>query len=94
MTSIGIIGAGQIGRAIATAFARHDIAATLANSRGPDSLADIIAELGPSITAGTREEAAAHDIVFVAVTWSKIPMALAGLPDFGGRIVVDTNNPI
>lgn len=94
MTSIGIIGAGQIGRAIATALARNDIAATLANSRGPDSLADIVAELGPSLTAGTREEAAARDIVFVAVNWSKIPTALAGLPDFGGRIVVDTNNPI
>ncbi|MFG1476288.1 NAD(P)-binding domain-containing protein [Xanthobacter agilis] len=94
MTSIGIIGAGQIGRAIATAFARQDIGATLANSRGPDSLADIVAELGPSVVAGTREEAAARDIVFVAVNWSKIPTALAGLSDFDGRIVVDANNPI
>ncbi|PXW61478.1 NAD(P)-binding domain-containing protein [Methylobacterium sp. B4] len=94
MTSIGIIGAGQIGRAIATALARHAIPATLANSRGPDSLAETVAALGPSITAGTREEAASKDIVFVAVNWSKLPAALAGLPDFGGRIVVDANNPI
>ncbi len=94
MTTIGIIGSGQIGRAIATAFARQDMPAMLANSRGPQSLADIVAELGPSLTAGTREEAAARDIVFVAVNWSKIPTALAGLPDFGGRIVVDANNPI
>ncbi|MBB3773395.1 hypothetical protein FHS55_004030 [Angulomicrobium tetraedrale] len=94
MASIGIIGAGQIGRAIATALARHDIEATLANSRGPESLADIVAALGPSITAGTVEEAAARAIVFVAVNWSKLPAALAGLPDFGGRIVVDANNPI
>jgi predicted dinucleotide-binding enzyme len=94
MTSFGIIGAGQIGSAIATALARHAIPATLANSRGPDSLAETVAALGPSITAGTREEAATKDIVFVAVNWSKLPAALAALPDFNGRIVVDANNPI
>jgi predicted dinucleotide-binding enzyme len=94
MPSIGIIGAGNIGRAIATALADKGIPATLANSRGPESLAEVIAAIGPTITAGTREDAAAKDIVFVAVNWSKLPAALAGLPDFGGRIVVDTNNPI
>lgn len=94
MPSIGIIGAGNIGRAIATALARKDIAATLANSRGPESLADAVGAIGPAITAGTREDAAAKDIVFVAVNWSKLPQALGGLPAFDGRIVVDTNNPI
>jgi predicted dinucleotide-binding enzyme len=94
MATIGIIGAGQIGRAIAAALARHDIPAILANSRGPASLADVVTELGPSIEAGSREQAAAADIVFVAVNWSKIPDALAGLPDFAGRIVIDANNPI
>ena len=92
--SIGIIGAGNIGHAIATALARAGIAATLSNSRGPDSLADTVAAIGPTIHAGTREDAAAKDIVFVAVNWSKLPAALAGLPDFGQRIVVDANNPI
>jgi predicted dinucleotide-binding enzyme len=94
MNSIGIIGAGQIGRAIATALARNGISATLANSRGPESLSDLVSQLGGSIVAGRREEAAAKDIVFVAVNWSKLPAALAGLPDFAGRIVVDANNPI
>lgn len=94
MPSIGIIGAGNIGRAIATALANKGIAATLANSRGPESLAEVVAGIGPEITAVTREEAAAKDIVFVAVNWSKLPAALADLPDFRGRIVVDTNNPI
>lgn len=94
MATIGIIGAGQIGTAIATALARHGIPATLANSRGPESLAKTVAALGPRITAGSREEAASKDIVFVAVNWSKLPAALAALPEFGGRIVVDTNNPI
>lgn len=94
MKSIGIIGAGNIGRAIASALARNGIPATLANSRGSDSLKDVVAEIGPTIAAGTREEAASRDIVFVAVNWSKLPAALEGLPGFGGRIVVDANNPI
>jgi len=94
MSTIGIIGAGNIGRAIARAFARKGIATTLSNSRGPESLATAVADIGRLVTAGTREEAAAKDIVVVAVNWSKLPGALAGLPPFGGRIVVDANNPI
>lgn len=94
MTSIGIIGAGNIGEAFARALARNSIAATIANSRGPDSLADSVREIGPTITAGTRDEAASKEIVLVAVNWSKLPAALDGLPDFGGRIVIDANNPI
>ncbi|MFG6082576.1 NAD(P)-binding domain-containing protein [Paracoccus litorisediminis] len=94
MNSIGIIGAGNIGRAFATALGRNNIRSTLSNSRGPESLRDLVAGLGPSIEAGTREEAASKDIVFVAVNWSKLPAALNGLPDFGGRIVIDVNNPI
>lgn len=92
--SIGIIGAGAIGTAFAKNLARHGIPATLSNSRGPDSLKELVRELGPTIKAGTREEAAAKDIVFVAVNWGRLPAALAGLPDFGGRTVIDANNPI
>jgi len=91
---IGIIGAGHIGTAFARALARHGISAILSNSRGPDSLEAVVQSIGPSIRAGTREEAAAQSVVLVAVNWSKLPGALAGLPDFGGRIVIDANNPI
>ena len=94
MPSIGIIGAGHIGQAFATALAKNGVPAILSNSRGPDSLRETVAAIGPSITAGTRDEAAASDIVFVAVNWSKLPVALAGLPDFAGRIVIDANNPV
>jgi predicted dinucleotide-binding enzyme len=92
--TIGIIGSGNIGSAIARALGNAGIEATIANSRGPASLGDLVRELGPAIKAGTREQAAAADIVLVAVPWSKIPSALAGLPDWNGRIVVDANNPI
>ncbi len=91
--SIGIIGAGNIGGSIATALAKNGIDAIIANRSGPDSLADFVAELGGGITAGTVQQAAAQEVVFVAVPWSKIPSALEGL-DFAGRVVVDANNSI
>ena len=92
--TIGIIGSGAIGTAFARTLARAGIKATISNSRGSDSLQDLVKELGPSIKAGTREQAASADIVFVAVNWAKLPAALAGLPDWGGHIVIDANNPI
>ena len=94
MKSIGIIGAGNIGRAFATLLARNNIRATLSNSRGSGSLQETVRTIGPTIEAGTREEAASKDIVLVAVNWSKLPTALASLPAFDGRIVIDANNPI
>jgi predicted dinucleotide-binding enzyme len=92
--SIGIIGAGQIGSAFARALAKAGIQAMIYNSRGPDSLKNLVSELGPMISAGTVVEAAKADIVLVAVNWSKLPSALAGLPDWNGRIAIDANNAI
>lgn len=92
--SIGIIGAGAIGSAFARALARAGIPAIISNSRGPESLRGLVKELGPTIAAGTRAEAASADMVFVAVNWSKLPAALAGLPAWNGRVVIDANNSI
>ena len=92
--TIGIIGSGAIGTAFARTLARAGIQATISNSRGPQSLQDLVRDLGPSIQSGSREEAARADIVFIAVNWTKLPAALAGLPDWNGRIVIDANNPI
>lgn len=91
---IGIIGTGNIGSAIARAMVRIGQDVTLANRRGPTALDGLLKELGPKAKAGTVEEAAKADIIFVAVNWSKIPEALAGLSNWSGRIVVDANNPI
>ena len=92
--TIGIIGSGAIGTAFARTLARAEIEATISNSRGPEALKQLVSELGPSIQAGTREQAARADIVFVAVNWTRLPAALSGLPDWSGRIVIDANNPI
>ena len=92
--TIGIIGAGAIGSNVARLLAKSRIEATIANSRGPASLAPLLAELGPLIRAGTREDAASADIVFVAVRWIDVEKALAGLPAWNGRIVVDATNAV
>lgn len=89
--TIAIIGAGAIGTAIASQLSRNGIAAAIANSRGPQSLAALNL---PGITPATIEEAAKADLVFLAVPWSKIPDAVRDLPDWNGRIVVDANNAI
>jgi predicted dinucleotide-binding enzyme len=92
--TIGIIGAGALGSNLARLIAKSGLSATIANSRGPASLAGLVEELGPSIRAGTVEEAASADIVVVAVRWVDIEKALAGLPAWNGRIVVDATNPV
>jgi len=92
--SIGIIGSGALGSNVARALARKGLAAMISNSRGPASLAPLIEELGPSIKAVTVQEAAAADIVLVAVRWVDIGKALTGLPAWNGRIVIDGTNPV
>ena len=91
--TIGILGAGSIGTALANILTRAGYDVTIANSRGPETLAPVIADIA-GLRAGTRAEVASKDIVFVAVNWAKIPAALDGLGPWNGRIVVDANNPI
>jgi len=88
---IGFIGAGMIGRAVSIQLAKagHDV--LVSNSRGPGSLRDEFEPVG--VTAGTVADAAARDVVFVAVAWRDIPAALADV-DLSGKVVIDTNNPI
>lgn len=92
--SIGIIGSGALGANVARALAKKGIAATLSNSRGPDSLAALVQELGPSIKAGTTSEAASADIVVAALRWVDAEKVLSGLPAWKGRIVIDGTNPV
>ncbi len=91
--AIGIVGAGKIGRALAKHLTRSGFDVIVSNSRGPESLRPLVAELGPKAKAGTTAEAAAAPVVFLAVTWEQLPRALSNLPDWKGRIVVDTTNP-
>jgi predicted dinucleotide-binding enzyme len=91
---IGIIGAGALGSNLARALASKGLSATIANKSGPASLAQLVRELGPAITAGTIEQAASADIVLVAVPWVAIETVLNGLPAWNDRIVIDATNPV
>ena len=91
---IAIIGAGEIGSAIARQLARNGIDASIANSRGPQTLQPLVDELGPRIKAVELKEAAQADLVFVAVNWNRLHTALKDLGPWNGRILVDANNAV
>jgi predicted dinucleotide-binding enzyme len=91
MTTFGIIGAGNIGSAVAGAVIElgHDV--VIANSRNPETLADLVDQLGPRARAATAAEAAAAGDVAVVT----VPLAaIDHLPfdQLAGKIVIDTNN--
>lgn len=91
MTTVGFIGSGQLGNAIARLAIEAGHQVVLSNSRGPETLGDTAAELGPRASAATsREAAAAGDIVVVAVPVSAFPNLPAA--PLAGKIVIDTCN--
>lgn len=92
--SIGIIGAGGLGSNVVRLLAKSGISVTIANSRGPRSLAGLVTELGPSVKAGTVEEAASFPIVLVGLRWVDLEKVLGGLPAWNDRIVIDGTNPV
>ena len=89
--SVGIIGAGRIGQAMAQTALRAGRQVVIANSRGPESLSSVVEALGDGVSAGTVNDAAAADIVVLAVMWPQVPQAVEGL-DWEGRIVIDPTN--
>ena len=91
---IGIIGSGALGSNFARILARRGLSATIANSRGPASLAPLAEELGPHINPGTVAEAASADMVLLAVRWVDAEQVLSQLPAWNGRIVIDGTNPV
>ncbi|MEV5807260.1 NADPH-dependent F420 reductase [Streptomyces parvulus] len=89
---IGTLGAGTVAQAIARHAIAHGHEVVLSNSRGPASLAGLVGELGPLAHAGTPEQAAAAELVVLTVGWPQVPDVTTGLPDLGGRIVIDATN--
>ena len=91
MTTVGLIGSGNIGSTVArlAVDAGHDV--VLSNSRGPETLKDLVEELGPHARAATAAEAAeAGDVVVVTVplkAYRDVPVA-----PLAGKVVIDTNN--
>ena len=88
---VGFIGAGTV----TSTFGRHLLNAghtiVVSNSRGPETLADFVADLGPGASAGTRQQAADCEVVILAVNWVNVARALEGI-DWHGRILIDATN--
>ena len=91
MTTIGFIGSGHIGSQVARAAIAHGYDVVMSNSRGPETLSELVAELGPRARAATAAEAAeAADFAVVTVplkAYKDVPVA-----PLAGKIVIDTNN--
>jgi predicted dinucleotide-binding enzyme len=88
---VGIIGAGLIGQAMARIALRTGRSVMIANSRGPESLTPLVSALGDGVSAGTVQQAAAADVVVLAVPWPRVQQALEGL-EWRGQIVIDATN--
>jgi predicted dinucleotide-binding enzyme len=91
ISTIGLIGAGHIGSQLARLSVASGYNVVISNSRGPETLADLVEELGPKARAATAEEAAeAGDLVIVTIplkAYESVPVA-----PLEGKIVIDTNN--
>jgi hypothetical protein len=91
MKTIGLIGAGHIGSQLARLAVAHGYQVVVSNSRGPDTLADLVAELGPKARAASVEDAArAGDIVVVTIPLKNIESV--PVAPLAGKVVIDTNN--
>jgi predicted dinucleotide-binding enzyme len=88
----GFIGAGNVAQTYGRHFVRHGHEIVLSNSKGPDSLAELVRSIGPRAKAGTVKEAAKQDIVILAVRWEQAEQVLAEVSDWNGRILVDATN--
>jgi predicted dinucleotide-binding enzyme len=88
---IGFIGAGSVTKTIGRHLinAGHEI--IVSNSRGPETLTGLVAEIGPGATAGTKKQAAESDVVILATHWVNVPEALKDI-DWHGRILIDATN--
>ncbi len=89
--TVGIIGAGRLGQAMARVAVRAGRAVVLANSRGPESLTSVVSALGEGVSARTVDDAAVAGLVVIAVPWDRVPSAVQDI-DWNRQIVIDATN--
>ena len=89
--TIGIIGAGKIGKTVAAHLVKNGYAVKISNSKPPDSLKETIVPLGKGATAVNATEAAEADIVFLALPWIQVK-SLTPIANWNNRIVIDATN--
>lgn len=87
-----IIGFGEIGQALAKAFARSGIEVSVATTREPESFTSAAAAIGPEIIPKKLAEAVNADIIFLAVRYESHRDVAKALPTWKGKIIVDVTN--
>jgi 8-hydroxy-5-deazaflavin:NADPH oxidoreductase len=90
MTTIGLIGSGHIGSTVARLAVAAGYDVVLSNSRGPETLQDLVDDLGPHARAATTDEAAAADLVVLTIPLKNVGQVPA--ESLRGTIVIDTSN--
>jgi predicted dinucleotide-binding enzyme len=89
--TIGIIGAGNIGKTVAVHLLKSNYSVMISNSKDPESLKETVTQLGNGVKAVTIAEAAEADIIFLALPWSQVK-TLTQITDWNNRIVIDATN--
>ena len=93
--TIGIIGSGNIGHALATHLSNTNYQVLLTNSRGPESLKEMVASIGGTVTpAGFKETVERSDLILMAVPWNRLEEVAKEMAAFSGKIIVDATNNI
>ncbi|MBB5168622.1 NAD(P)-binding domain-containing protein [Mycobacterium sp. AZCC_0083] len=90
--TVGFIGSGRLAQAVAHRLLEASVAVLLSNTRGPDSLIDVVAELGPGARAVTVAEAAGANLVVIAVPFTRVSELTGAVDSWVGRVVVDATN--
>jgi len=90
---IGTIGAGALAQAFAKRALKAGHKVKVSNDRGPDSLREIVDQLGPGAAAVPKEAAASCEMVLLAVPWDNVPGTLASVPRWKNQILIDGTNP-
>jgi len=90
--SYAIIGFGNIGQALARAFARNDIEVSVATTRDPETFAFAANAIGPTIIPKKLADAIKADIIFLAVRFEQHPAVAKALPTWQGKTIVDVTN--
>jgi len=87
-----IIGFGQMGQALAKAFARSGIEVAVATTRDPQTFASVAAAIGPEVHATTLAQAIQAEVIFLAVRFESHAEVASALPTWRGKTLIDVTN--
>ncbi len=90
--SYAIIGFGEIGQALAQAFARKGIEVSVASRRAPEALAPQARAIGPNVVAKSLQDALEADTIILAVPFGEHREVAKALPNWEGKAIIDATN--